>query len=308
MLASFFKKSKPINFVLVGLFMSLFFLAANIFVEKVEFSLFYFLSKIGLLLAYLFLMMLINFIVKRNEVTKRNTFTIFLFAVFTVLFFPVLQADEVIISSLCVLLALRRLVSLRSEIFIKRKIFDTSFWVAVAFLCYPESVLFVLLPFIGVLMYARDDFKNWLIPFFAIISVFAFKTAFNLLFYNQFFNPFAYLVTPSLDLNAYREFSILFPLSVLIVFAVWVLFVYFKTIPKVSRAIKSTLYIVLVTLIISIFVVIFDPNKNGAELLFFILPVCIIGANYFEQNGKDIFKEILLISLLVLTFIVPFIA
>jgi len=288
--------------------MSLFFLAANILVTKVEFSVSFLLSKTGLLLAYIFLMMLINFIVKRNEVTKRNTFTIFLFAVFTVVFFPILQADEVIFSSLCVLLALRRLVSLRSELFIKRKIFDTSFWVAVAFLCYPESFLFILLPFIGVLMYARDDFKNWLIPFFAIFCVFAFKTAFNLLFFNEFFNPITYFVQPSLSLTAYREFSFLIPLSVLLAFTVWVLFAYFKTIQKVSRAIKSTLYIVIITLLISVFVVIFVPNKTGAELLFFILPVCVIGANYFEQSGERLFKEILLISLLVLTFIVPFIA
>ena len=308
MLASFFKKSKPINFVLVGLFMSFYFLVANFFIAEASYSLAEIFLKIGLLVAYLFLMVLINFIVKRNEVTKKNTFTIFLFAVFTVIFLPILQAEEIIIASVFILLALRRIVSLRSGLYVKRKIFDASFWIGIAFLFYPESIWFLILPFIGILFYALQDFKNWLIPFFALISVFILKTSFNLLAFNEFFNPISYFSYPSLDFTSYHQFSILIPLSVLLAFTLWSLFTYFKTIQKATRKTKYTLYIITITWLLSIFVVIFSNEKNGAELLFFILPVCVIGANYFEQKGEKWLKEILLISLLVLTLIVPFIA
>ncbi|WP_347419982.1 DUF6427 family protein [Mesonia sp.] len=288
--------------------MSFYFLVANFFIAEASYSLAEIFSKIGLLVAYLFLMVLINFIVKRNEVTKKNTFTIFLFAVFTVIFLPILQAEEIIIASVFILLALRRIVSLRSGLYVKRKIFDASFWIGIAFLFYPESIWFLFLPFIGILFYALQDFKNWLIPFFALISVFILKTSFNLLAFNEFFNPISYFSYPSLDFTSYHQFSILIPLSVLLAFTLWSLFTYFKTIQKATRKTKYTLYIITITWLLSIFVVIFSNEKNGAELLFFILPVCVIGANYFEQKGEKWLKEILLISLLVLTLIVPFIA
>ncbi|WP_304131953.1 DUF6427 family protein [Mesonia mobilis] len=288
--------------------MSFYFLVANFFIAEASYSLAEIFSKIGLLVAYLFLMVLINFIVKRNEVTKKNTFTIFLFAVFTVIFLPILQAGEIIIASVFILLALRRIVSLRSGLYIKRKIFDASFWIGIAFLFYPESIWFLILPFIGILFYALQDFKNWLIPFFALMSVFILKTSFNLLVFDQFFNPISYFSYPSLDFTSYHQFSILIPLSVLLAFTLWSLFTYFKTIQKATRKTKYTLYIITITWLLSIFVVIFSNKKNGAELLFFILPVCVIGANYFEQKGEKWLKEILLISLLVLTLIVPFIA
>ncbi|MFC0578617.1 DUF6427 family protein [Mesonia mobilis] len=288
--------------------MSFYFLVANFFIAEAFYSLAEIFLKIGLLVAYLFLMELINFIVKRNEVTKKNTFTIFLFAVFTVIFLPILQAGEIIIASVFILLALRRIVSLRSGLYIKRKIFDASFWIGIAFLFYPESIWFLILPFIGILFYALQDFKNWLIPFFALMSVFILKTSFNLLVFDQFFNPISYFSYPSLDFTSYHQFSILIPLSVLLAFTLWSLFTYFKTIQKATRKTKYTLYIITITWLLSIFVVIFSNEKNGAELLFFILPVCVIGANYFEQKGEKWLKEILLISLLVLTLIVPFIA
>lgn len=288
--------------------MSFYFLVANFFIAEASYSLAEIFSKTGLLVFYLFLMVLINFIVKRNEVTKKNTFTIFLFAVFTVIFLPILQAEEIIIASVFILLALRRIVSLRSGLYIKRKIFDASFWIGIAFLFYPESIWFLFLPFIGILFYALQDFKNWLIPFFALMSVFILKTSFNLLVFDQFFNPISYFSYPSLDFTSYHQFSILIPLSVLLAFTLWSLFTYFKTIQKATRKTKYTLYIITITWLLSIFVVIFSNEKSGAELLFFILPVCVIGANYFEQKGEKWLKEILLISLLVLTLIVPFIA
>ena len=75
-----------------------------------------------------------------------------------------------------------------------------------------------------------------------------------------------------------------------------------------TRRLKATLYLVLAAWLVSILVIILSPHKNGSELLFFILPVCIMGANYFEQKGEYIFKEVLLVSLVLLTVLVPFIA
>lgn len=308
MLTSFFKKSKPINFLLVGFLMLLYFLFVNFFFTENIITWSYTFKKIGLLLVYLFLMVLINFIVKRNRVTKKNTFTIFFFAVFSMMFLPILKSSNVLLAALFVLLSLRRIVSLRSGLYIKKKIFDASFWIGFAFLFYPESILFITLPFVGIILYATNDFKNWLIPFFALGTVYILKTCFDLLMFQQYFNPFAYFDFPLLSFLNYHSAKIILPISVLLTFTVWVLFYFFKSLQNATRNLKTTFYLILVAWLISIIVIIFSQQKTGAELLFFIIPVCIMGANYYQQKGEKLFKEILLVSLLLLTILVPFIA
>ena len=308
MLTSFFNKSKPINFLLVGFLMVFYFLFVNFFIVDKTISVSYTLKKVGLLLVYLFLMVLINFIVKRNRVTKRNTYTIFFFAVFSMMFLPILKSSNVLISGLFILLSLRRVVSLRSGIHIKKKLFDASFWVGFAYLFYPESILFIILPFFGILLYANTDFKNWLIPFVALMAVYIIETCFSLLVYESFLLPLSSFSVPVLSFSNYHSAKIIVPISVLLTFNIWALFYFLKSLQNATRRLKATLYLVLAAWLVSILVIILSPHKNGSELLFFILPVCIMGANYFEQKGEYIFKEVLLVSLVLLTVLVPFIA
>ena len=160
MLASFFKKSKPINFLIVGVFMAIYFIMANFFKNNEILSWQYIGKKIGYLITYLLVMVILNFIVKRNGISKKNTFTIFIFGIITMLLLPVLKADELFISALFVLLALRRVISLKSGLEIKKKIFDASLWVGVASLFYPLSIYFLILPFVGIFYFLHLLFSD----------------------------------------------------------------------------------------------------------------------------------------------------
>lgn len=306
MLTSFFNKSKPINFLVVGVFMSLYYILENYILSSTALTPSYFFEKLGYLVVYLLLMVLVNFIVTRNQVTKRNSFTIVLFALFSVSFSEILKNGTLLMSAFFVLLALRRTISLKSGITIKKKIFDASLWICVATLFFEWSFLFFIVVFLAILFHAANDYRNWIIPFLAMLCVFVLFTCFHLLVWDSFFNVFDFFQLPDFNFSKYGELSILLPLSLMLSFSIWTVADYLVVIKKASSTLKSSFVLILVIWLISIFIVVFSPTKNGSELLFFIIPTSIIGANYFQRGEDNTFKEVLLILLVVSTLIWPF--
>lgn len=306
MLTSFFRKSKPIQFLLVGVFMTIYFVLANFILLPEAITWVYVAQKLGILLVYLLMMFIINFIVKRNEVTQRNTFTIILFAVFTVLIWPILRDSQQLLAGFFLLLAIRRIISLHSGTSIFQKIFDTSFWIAVASLFFPPAILFIVVPFFGIMLYAPQEFKTWLIPWTAIFAVFILQTTCSLLLYGHFFNPLDFYALPEMDFASYRSAEILIPISVLLAFSIWTFYYFMQTIQKATQKMKGSGYLVVVTWVVAVFAVLLSPEKTGSELLFFIIPVCVMGANYFQQQKEKVFKEVLLDALIVLAVLLPF--
>ncbi len=307
MLTSFFKKSKPINFLLVAVFMSFFYIYVNFSGTVKNFSWSFGLQKIVVLLLFFMLMFLLNFIVKRNQVTQKNTFTIALFAVFTAMFTPLLENGKLLLSAFLVMLALRRIVSLRSGKAIKNKIFDAALWIALAAVITPPTFLFLGLVYFGIALFCPTNGRNWFLPLLSVITIFILKTCWNLFFVDQFYIPWQSFTLENIGFEVYNDLNILLPLSVFLAFTIWVIFHYFKKLQNLGRKQKPTYYLILASVLTGIFCILLTPEKNGAEILWLILPVSIIGANYFQKKSEKWFKESLLLSLTILCFIFLFI-
>ncbi len=154
MLTSFFGKSKPGNGMLIALFMSVFFLMANFQELFLDFQFIKFLEKCAVFLAYLISAYVLNFIAKKNELTRRSAYKILLFAIFTASFWKLLENTQVIFANLLVLFALRRIISLRTKKVMQKKVFDATFWICLASIFYFWSILFVGL-YGHLLLYAK---------------------------------------------------------------------------------------------------------------------------------------------------------
>lgn len=307
MLASFFKKSKPINFLIVGVFMTIYFIIANFFGQNTEYSWQFLTKKIGYLITYILLMVVLNFIVKRNTISKKNTYTILLFGFLTTLCLPVLQANELFIAAFFVLLALRRVISLRSGLEIKKKIFDASLWVVVASLFYPLSILFLILPFVGIFYYALQDFKNLFIPLVAVFCVYFLVTTGYFLVLDTPFYLSQYFVFPSLNLEVYQEADVLIPLMIIGLFTILSLFFFLKELQLTIRKRKPMLFLIFLFFIIGLLIVLLSPQKTGSELIFPFIGVSVIGTIFLEHKGGKILKEITLGILALAVLIIPFV-
>ena len=134
MIASVFKKSKPINFVFVFFILVLAFTAANVKFFTAAFSLSEFFQKTVLFLTCYFSVLLLNFIVNKNNLSKNNHFQILLFSLFFLLFPESTINVNFLVANIFILFGLRRVLSLRSQIRIKKKLFDAAFWFGLAML------------------------------------------------------------------------------------------------------------------------------------------------------------------------------
>jgi hypothetical protein len=305
MLTSFFSKSKPVIFLIVVLFMAGFFISANLKPIFQEFEIYTIFTKLGVLVSFLLSAMVLDFIAKRNELTKRSGFKILIFAVCSVSFLAILKDNQMIVANLCVLFSLRRIISLKSRKEISLKIFDATFWICIASLFYFWSILFIVIVYCGILFHAVNYLKNWLIPLVAIFVVFIIVTTYHILFNDAFYTWTAWFQESSFEFSSYRNLAILIPLSFLLALTLWTLSHYFKLFQKSGIRSRPTYLLVFISLLISIVVAVFSPVKNGSELLFFFVPFSIITSNYFESIKEQGFKEVLLITLILMPILIP---
>jgi hypothetical protein len=262
-------------------------------------------TKVGVLMCFVISIYVLDFIAKKNDLTKRSAYKIVIFAAFSVSFFSILRDNNVIVSNLCVLLALRRVISLKSQKEIQKKIFDATFWVCIASLFYFWSILFLFIVYCGVLLHTANLFKNWLIPPVGFLAVAALATGFNIIFYDRFYTFSLWLQESSFDFGLYQDPAVLIPLSVILAVAIWTIFYYFGMLQKASVNSRPTYILVMLTLLVSIGVAVFSPVKNGSELLFFFIPLSIITSNYFDSKQERFFKELLLIGLVLMPILIP---
>ncbi|MCB7481877.1 DUF6427 family protein [Christiangramia sediminis] len=305
MLTSFFSKSKPINLSVIILLLCIFYIGANFINWTEGFDWLEFLERLGVLLLLILSLLVLNFIAKKNELTKRSAYKTLLFALFCISFSNLLKNESAIISNLCVLFAMRRIISLRSHKFIQKKIFDATFWISIATLYHFWSALFFLVVFFAILNFA-SNFKNWLIPFVAFGSVVSLTICFHLIFNDQFYTFSDWFEASNFDFSKYGDLKLLIPLSVILGLLIWTLFQYFSSIQKASINRRPVLSMIFFTLLVAAAVALFAPTKNGSELIFFFVPLSIISSNYFDSKKDKILKEIILVTLIVMPFLVAF--
>lgn len=305
MLASFFSKSGPVNFLLVGIYMILFFFMARVN-QITEFSFSVVLKEILVLLLFLLSMVTLDFIAKKNVLTERNAYKTLLFAAFTCMFFEILRNSDVIIANFFILLALRRIVSLKSQHDSIRKIFDAALWICVASIFYFWSILFLALVFVGIFIHLRQYFKLYMVPMIAFLAVLSIANSFDLLFNDSFYIAADWIQSSEFDFTKYGVPTILVPVSLLGALTLWTLFFYLNLIQKTTGNTKASLMLIFLALVIALTVAFFAPTKNSSELLFFLGPLVIIVTNYMQGLKDKWFKEILLILIAVVPFILLF--
>lgn len=299
-LSKFFSKSKPFVFLILGLYISIHFWfsaaqsSASIkFVDA---------GKHSLLLVLLFG---VNFIVKRNKINQQNAFAAFSFAMLAT-FFPAFFLDvNYLIPAFFVVLGLRRLVSLKTQVDSKKKIFDASLWFFVASLFQPYLLLLMLLVFLGILQYTLYDPKNLFIPIIAWVCGGLFFTAYQLwqtdewMFFYSFYTDFGWS-----DFSAIWQANQL-ALGLLLPFVLFVLFLTSLVINKAQLALKTSLILLIFTFVIIVFGWMYSRQSHVGGLAIAFIPLSMLAGCSLEVSIKPILKEIIL-GLLLLVSIASF--
>lgn len=306
MITSIFKKSKPINFVIVFFITLLAFVAARtkVIIEPINSS--YIFQQIGLFFICFVSVLLINFIVTKHGLTKKNSYEVLLFSLFLLAIVQTTANTNILLANFFILLSFRRIISLRSMITPDKKLFDAAFWIAIATLFYFWSILFFIVIYAALLLYSDNKIKHWLIPFVGIATVFIICVSVSIIYKDNFFGIFKSLPEASYDFNHYNTPQFLIAITMLLSFGFWASLFYIRSIKSKKRAFRPAYKIVFFALIVDLITVFLAPNKDGSEFLFMFAPLAIITTNYIETIQDKWFREIFLLTLIIVPFIILF--
>lgn len=301
MIASVFSKSRPFNYILAVVTLVLSFFIYQIQQQNSNPNsneIMGWLPKLGILLTLIASLFITNFITKRNGLSKDNSYSALFFIAF-LLFIPKVFTDSsIVISSFFILLAMRRLISMKSMVTPKEKIFDASLWIFIAALFHFWSILFIVIVFVSIVFHVSGDYRNWVLPFIAFFAVGIVFLFFSLLFdktwiyliWNQIEVDFTFFYLERSAANAalimYGLFSFVFLITMLLTLS--------KRPIIMLASYKKVIYIFLISLLIYVV----SPEKNNALLLFSIMPLSILATAYVEISRDTVLKEIIAGSVL----------
>jgi len=306
MITSIFKKSKPINFIIVFFITLLAFLTARLNVVNDSIEVSYYFKLVALFLFCYLSVLLVNFIVSKHNLTKKTNYEILLFSLFLLSITQTTGNSNILFSNFFILLSFRRIISLRSLINPEKKLFDAAFWIAIATLFYFWAILFFVLIFAALLLYSDNNIKHWLIPFVGIITAFIISISISIILNNNFFGVFSGLPEVSYNFNTYNTSQFLVAITMLLSFGIWSSLFYIRSIKNKKRAFRPAFKIVFFAVLISFILVILAPNKNGSEFLFMFAPLAIIITNYIETINEKWFRELFLLALIITPFVILF--
>jgi hypothetical protein len=303
MLTSFFGKSNPINFLVLSIYIIIgYFLGVVRGNEEIlNFE------KIGIHLIFLgmtiFSMFLLDFIVKKNALSRPNNYDILFFVCFLVIIPVALTNKTTILANVLVLLALRRILSLYSEKNMEKKVLDASLYITAASLFYFYSLFFFVVLFLAIIRKNHTTYKHLFIPFAGFCTVFALTTTYHFLVNDSFNWFYSWIPITSLDFSEYNNIVLVIGLSIIGAFVVWTTFFRLIKLSSISRKERPNYLLVIIVLLATLAMAFFSEEKTGAEFLFILAPAAIITANYIEKINEFWFRELLL-WLMVITPIV----
>ena len=302
MITSVFKKSTPLNYSLVVILILVFFFIFQIKDPSWVSSYFLAFQKVSLLCFILASFFLINFIVKKNGLSKDNGYAIFFYLLF-ILFFPtIFNNSNVIYANFFILLALRRLISLQSLKASKEKIFDASFWILIASLFQFWCVLFLILVFISIVFHVSRDYRNWILPFIAFIAVSIIFLLISLIFHIDVIEFFQKRAVIDFNINYFKNNYENGALSIYVAVALFFVVSMLSTLSNRPQIVHSSYKKVVACFFIALFVFIVSPEKSNDLLLFSIAPLTIMAASHVEYmqqklNNEIVFYVLILCSL-----------
>lgn len=293
MITNFFKQAKPIHFVLISTFLLMVFIASKIYVihEPITVGLiakqsFYFL----IVLASLFIL---DFFASRNSLTKKNSYKLLMFGLFMAMLPETLLNSRTLMANFFILLALRRIISLRTQKEVQKKLFDAAFWISIATLLYFWAILYFILIFAAMILYSIVSIKNWIIPLTGVLAVIIIWVSIMLFGNNDFTDYFDQLFVYSLDFTGLNSARIIISTTILISYGTWGSFYFIKHLKDKSKSLRPSFTLIIISSVISLLIVIISPFKDGSEFIFLFAPLSIIMTNYLEVTKEKWFQEVL---------------
>lgn len=307
MLTRIFATSKSSNFLWVsGYLLSLY--ALKIFIQLPNtYTLWNGIVDFTFAIFLIFSVLLVDFIVRKNDLTKKNSFVILFYACFLGLMpFPELTPNY-FLAHLLILLGFRRIISLQSKRAIKKKIFDASFWFTLASFLYVWNIGFILIVFLAVLLFASRDYRNWIIPFMGVLCCLLFLLVGNLVVRDSLPNFAAWIQAPRFNFKELLEPKLFAPAITLTLFTILGSSLYLISKSKLVFRARRVPLVLFYSLVIAYLIGLIGNKENLAPWVVLVFPLAAICGFVAQKHKKKYIVEVLLWTLVLLPWLTTFV-
>jgi hypothetical protein len=256
---------------------------------------------------FLGLFFLFNFVISKNNLTRDDSYGFLLFVIGLGFLETVVLDYEIVLTYLLLFLFFRRLYSLRTLKIVYQKLFDAGLWLGVLVLISPSYVLYLILLYAAIYLFAKITIRTVLIPIIGLVT--PFFLYFTYLFWNDDLATFNQLfdVVLMIDISFYLTSYYAIFLMLFLVFTAVSILLRTGNIMSVSNRFKKSWVLLLLHLVIAIVFIASVDKKNGIELISFLIPTTIIIANWICTLQKKLIINIVLMVFLLLSFAIHFI-
>jgi hypothetical protein len=255
-----------------------------------------------------FAVLLLDFIIRKNNVTKNNTFAILLFVLFVLLVPQVYKSPQLILANIFVLLATRRILSLTTEKNTVKKIFDATMYITLASFCYGWAILFFLALYPAITNKTKFKLPYIFIPIIGFIGITSIAVAYQLLVTDSYSWLYHWFPQRDFDLSAYANKELIITTTFLLGVLLWMGMARLSKLAALSKKERPSAITILLIALISVGIILVKTQKNGSELFFLFAPLAAITSNYIESGTsktRRVFNELFLWSILLLVLVFP---
>ena len=296
MIATFFTKSNPIHYVFAFIYLF------GLFLAHLNYNVFSFLIGAFSLFLLLTSVLLANFIISKNDLNKKNNYSLVAICFFIGLFMEqIFFFDDILIANVFLLLAIRKIYSIRNPININKKVFDASFWILISSVFHIPTLYFFIVLIIALILYSHFNLKNLVVVILAIISATTFLYLLEII-NSGYLNPVDFINLlffdfPILDyISSFYEnvSTINWPVKIIVFFSFLIplifIFIWNRVIKTNER--RRTTTLILLTTILAL--IIYISNLNSMSFIFLFFPLIIIFTSCVEQARRELVKNLVL--------------
>ncbi|MEJ2163063.1 MAG: DUF6427 family protein [Robiginitalea sp.] len=301
MISSLFGKTRPVNYILVLSLLFAFYVLAHLGVSDRPFEASNIIPWTLGLACLLFSIFIVNFIVQRNQLTSAHSLGMLFYCFFIILFPDTMLDREVIFANVFLLLALRRLISMKSLKNPKGKIFDGALWILASSLFINWNLLFLVLVWLYIYFYVPKNINYWLIPVTAMLAVLMIGWSVSFLIGDPDFLFRHYSFSrPELDLEIFPRGSLI-KAGVFLVTVITAGIASFVKQGKSSQGQLTQLRLLVLGWLLGVLIIFLTGERGSSTILFIFFPSAIFAARYLSTVRRELLKNVLIFGVMIIS-------
>lgn len=301
MIAIFFKQSKPIVFLFLGIFFSLCYIIGLLLSPEISFSysfIGFIVLKFVLLIATFFLF---EIRIKNFEIQTGHSYVILFYVLLVCMLFLDIYYNSEVYAFVLLSFGISRLLNLSNGLEVKNSIFESVFLISLASFFYKPAIVFLVLLLVATLLFTKSKWRYFVIP---ILSVSCIVVLTQVYFLYHFEKPagFAFFF-PSLrkDLNFNTDDISIYMIVFYIISSLIFLYQIYSVKQVRSLYHRQMASLFLAFFLLALSTLIFEDASISNLWLMSLWPFCIYLGDFISRIKKNLWLKIVFWGFVVLS-------